>query len=61
MDYEVIEDARRFLGIEDYPGNLFALFNNTEEMINKNKIVLFKENIDMINGSPRSMRVIKQM
>lgn len=50
MDYEVIEDARRFLGIEDYPGNLFALFNNTEEMISKNKIVLFKENIDMLSG-----------
>lgn len=50
MDYRVIEDAKRFLGIEDYPGNLFALFNNTEEMIKKNKVVLFKEDIDNLSG-----------
>lgn len=50
MNWSKIEEARRFLGIYDYPGNLFNLFSNTEKMIRENKIVLFKEDIDEVSG-----------
>ena len=33
MDSKIVEEARRFLGVDEYPGNLFNLFKNTEKMI----------------------------
>ena len=50
MDSKIIEEARRFLGIEEYPGNLFNLFKNTEKIIKEKKIILFKEDIDKLSG-----------
>lgn len=50
MDNNVIEKARRFLGIEDYPGNLFNLFKDTEKIIKEKKIILFKKDIDKLSG-----------
>ncbi|WP_160676755.1 ImmA/IrrE family metallo-endopeptidase [Clostridium sp. C8-1-8] len=50
VEYSKIEEARRFLGIVDYPGNLFSLFSDTEIMVDKKKVVLFKEDIDRLSG-----------
>ncbi|EJT6614896.1 ImmA/IrrE family metallo-endopeptidase [Clostridium perfringens] len=50
MDNKIIDKARRFLGIDNYPGNLFTLFDDTERIIKEKKIVLFKEDIDKLSG-----------
>lgn len=44
-----IEEARRFFGIDTYPGNLFDILN-TKEMIEKNKLLIFKQDIDKLSG-----------
>lgn len=50
MDNKIIDKARRFLGIDNYPGNLFTLFDDTERIIKEKKIILFKEDIDKLSG-----------
>lgn len=50
MDSKIVEEARRFLGIDEYPGNLFNLFRDTEKMIKEKKVILFKEDIDGLSG-----------
>ncbi|WP_270303452.1 ImmA/IrrE family metallo-endopeptidase [Terrisporobacter petrolearius] len=50
MNFTKIDEAKRFLGIQEYPGNLFKLFDDTEKIINEKKIVLFKEDLDKLSG-----------
>lgn len=42
MDNKIIDKARRFLGIDNYPGNLFTLFDDTERIIKDNLIKFYK-------------------
>lgn len=45
-----LEEARRFFGIQGYPGNLFEFFSDSEKVIEKYKILLFKQDIDKLSG-----------
>ncbi|WP_374717477.1 ImmA/IrrE family metallo-endopeptidase [Neobacillus sp.] len=44
-----IEEARRFFGIDDYPGNLFN-FLGKKEVIDEHKLLLFKQDLDKLSG-----------
>ncbi len=44
-----IEEARRFFGIDDYPGNLFD-FLGRKEVIDEHKLLLFKQDLDKLSG-----------
>lgn len=44
-----IEDARRFFGIDSYPGNLFE-FLGKKELIEEHKVLLFKQDLDKLSG-----------
>lgn len=44
-----IEEAKRFFGVVDYPGNLFDILN-TDGMIEKNRLLIFKQDIDKLSG-----------
>jgi len=45
-----IEDARRFFGIRQYPGNLFQLLGNSKELIEEHNLFLFKQDLDNLSG-----------
>lgn len=44
-----IEEARRFFGIADYPGNLFDFLGN-KKVIDEHKLLLFKQDLDKLSG-----------
>ncbi|GAE26879.1 hypothetical protein JCM9140_2984 [Halalkalibacter wakoensis JCM 9140] len=45
-----LEEARRFFGIENYPGNLFEFFSDYKSVIDKYNLLLFKQDIDKLSG-----------
>lgn len=46
---EAVDTAREFLNIDEFPGNLFLLFEK-EEYVDKYSLLLFKENINKLSG-----------